>query len=197
MVVVVVWLAACAPGLASHGGSCAHHRAQRYPPHRSAVPTAGPSFFDRLRYGSQGPPAPKAADDDATAPPVGLQPFFDQLDADKNGGLDRAELKRALMLVGIRNVDFDESFKQLDVDGDGLVTFEEFETALPDSIRFAIDERLNDEGRLDSLYLPPEQWREEQSQKEIEWEQRVQMQARRSGNALRQNDILRNELGKQ
>ena len=152
-----------------------------------------PSFFDKILFGTRGRPENKTPEPDG---PISLAAFFAQLDADGNGSLDRVELKRALMLVGLRKVDFDASFEALDADGDGLVTFEEFDAALPDSTRTAIEQRINEDGVLDSLYLPPEQWSEERSKAEIQWEQMVQMQAQRSGNALRQNDILNNELGK-
>jgi len=136
-------------------------------------------------------------DDNVSPPePIGLQPFFAQLDTDGNGGLDRKELERALKLVGIRNVDFDAIFKTLDADGDGLITFQEFQDALPASTRQAIEDRTNAEGVMESLYLPPEDWTDTQTAAELQWEQMVQYQAKRFGNGLKQNDILSNELGK-
>ena len=100
------------------------------------------------------------------------------------------------MLIGLQKIDFDAAFDALDIDGNGMVTFEEFNAALPSSTRAAIVARINEDGVLPSLYLPPEQWSETRSQEELQWEQKVQFQALRSGNKLRQNDILQNELGK-
>ena len=67
---------------------------------------------------------------------------------------------------------------------------------LPASVRARIEAKLTDDGVLGSLYVPPEQWRETQSAAALRWEQRVQLEAQRSGNQLRQNEILGNELGK-
>ena len=155
-----------------------------------------PSFFDRLLYGTNGKPAPTAPPSTPSGPPT-LEKFFRQLDRDGNDGLDRDELKRALLLVGVTKVDFDAVFDLLDANGDGLVTFAEFDAELPSSTRQAIERRLNSDGVLDSLYVPPEQWSEDRSKAELQWEQKVQMQARREGSGLRQNDILKDELGKQ
>ena len=46
------------------------------------------------------------------------------------------------------------------------------------------------------MYVPPEQWDETASQEAVQWERKVQMEAQKNGNQLRQNDILNNELGK-
>ena len=47
-----------------------------------------------------------------------------------------------------------------------------------------------------SRYVPPEQWQENATAEEIRWEQRVQADAQRGGDRVRQNDIIGNELGK-
>jgi Ca2+-binding EF-hand superfamily protein len=154
-----------------------------------------PSFFDKILFGTSGRPQKKDSELKA-ARKTDLAAFFAQLDADGNGALDRDELKRALMLIGLQKIDFDAAFDALDIDGDGMVTFEEFNAALPSSTRAAIVARINEYGVLPSLYLPPEQWSETRSQAELQWEQKVQFQALRSGNKLRQNDILQNELDK-
>lgn len=159
---------------------------------------SAPSFFDKLRYGRRGRPAraaPTASDGDSDGP-VSLQAFFAQLDADQNGVLDRVELKRALVLCGIKDVDFDATFQRLDSDQQGGLTFAQFDAGLDEPTKATILSRLNEKGVLDSLYVPPEQWTEERSKAELKWEQMVQMQAQRSGNRVRQNDILQNEFGK-
>lgn len=68
---------------------------------------------------------------------------------------------------------------------------------MPDTTRQRIEARITADGTLPSLYLPPEDWSEEASAAELQWEQMVKMQAQRSGSGVRQNDILRTELGKQ
>ena len=73
----------------------------------------------------------------------------------------------------------------------------QFETQLPASAQEMVLKRLEEEGgKLQSFYIPPEDWEETESAKEVQWEQKVQMQARRDGSGIRQNVILRNELGK-
>ena len=44
--------------------------------------------------------------------------------------------------------------------------------------------------------MSPEEWTDTRTAEELAWEQKVQMQAKREGSGVRQNDILRNELGK-
>ncbi len=53
---------------------------------------------------------------------------FDLLDKDHSGAVDRAELKQALAGAGaaVEGELLDEIFDQLDLDGDGLVSFAEF-----------------------------------------------------------------------
>ena len=48
-----------------------------------------------------------------------------------------------------------------------------------------------------SNYVPPEQWSESNTEAELRWEAKVQREAQRNGNSVRQNEILRDELGKQ
>ena len=91
---------------------------------------------------------------------------------------------------------WDRIFARDDEDGDGRISFAEFDSRLPASTRQAIEARLNKEGMLNSLYIPPEQWTEDRTRQELNWERKVQMQAQREGNQLRQNDILGDELGK-
>ena len=170
---------------------------RRAPPTVCSTSDSAPSFLDKLRYGRRGKPAPAPPSSDGDAEgAVSLEAFFAQLDTDQNGVLDRIELKRALVLCGIKDVDSDATFQRLDSDQQGGLTFAQFDTGLDEPTKATILSRLNEKGVLDSLYLPPEQWTEERSKAELKWEQMVQMQAQRSGNALKQNDILRDELGK-
>ena len=59
-----------------------------------------------------------------------------------------------------------------------------------------IEKKLNAEGVMNSLYVPPEKWADTQTQAELQREQWIQFQAQQGGNKLRQNEILGNELGK-
>ena len=58
---------------------------------------------------------------------------FDQLDEDKSGFLDRAEVEKASGWLGaglgliMSAAELDEQFSLMDPDGDGEVTFEEFD----------------------------------------------------------------------
>lgn len=47
-----------------------------------------------------------------------------------------------------------------------------------------------------SHYVPPEEWEEHATEEEIRRERRVVWDAQREGNRLRQNGILRDEMGK-
>ena len=49
-----------------------------------------------------------------------------------------------------------------------------------------------------SRYIPPEEMEsnDEQIQRELRWEAKVQRESQKGGNQLRQNDILRDEVGK-
>lgn len=72
----------------------------------------GPSFWDKLLHGQSGRPASKPEPEEQVT--RSLKPFFAQLDRDGNGTLEPAEFKRALMLIGLRNVDFEAAFNSLD-----------------------------------------------------------------------------------
>jgi hypothetical protein len=72
---------------------------------------------------------------------------------------------------------------------------DDFEARLPPSARKALESKLTEEGVLPSLYVPPERWSETRSADELRWEQKVQAEARRGGNQLRQNELLQQELG--
>lgn len=48
---------------------------------------------------------------------------------------------------------------------------------------------------MSSMYVPPEQWEDTQTAQHIAWQRRVIFQAQREGNQMRQNDILRDQLG--
>ena len=48
-----------------------------------------------------------------------------------------------------------------------------------------------------SRYVPPEEWAENNKlDKELQWYQRVQWEAQRNGNQVRQNEILQREIGR-
>ena len=164
--------------------------------HRHAMPALMAaderSWWDKLMTGEKGgrPPPPPPP---APPPPPTLADLFAQLDRDDDGVLSVEECKRGLILLGLREIEF----KELDKDGNGVISLDEWETMLPEPARERILERLAREGgKLQSLYVPPEEWVDTESAKKLQWEQKVQMQARREGNGMRQNDILRDELGK-
>ena len=48
-----------------------------------------------------------------------------------------------------------------------------------------------------SNYIPPEEWNETATVEAVRWEAQVQRDAQRDGSGTRQNEILRDELGKQ
>ena len=60
-----------------------------------------------------------------------LKKFFDEIDQDKNGKIDREELKQLLETVWGKNTDLDineaveSTFKKCDLNGDGFITFDE------------------------------------------------------------------------
>lgn len=47
-----------------------------------------------------------------------------------------------------------------------------------------------------SRYVPPEEWIDTETDKQIAWEKRVRFEAMRGGNGIRQNEILGREIGK-
>ena len=60
-----------------------------------------------------------------------LQKFFDEIDQDHNGKIDREELKQLLEKIWGQNTDFDINeaiasiFKKCDLNGDGFISFED------------------------------------------------------------------------
>eukprot|EP00746_Dinoflagellata_sp_MGD_P079064 gnl/MRDRNA2_/MRDRNA2_315882_c0_seq1.p1 gnl/MRDRNA2_/MRDRNA2_315882_c0~~gnl/MRDRNA2_/MRDRNA2_315882_c0_seq1.p1 ORF type:complete len:225 (+),score=43.49 gnl/MRDRNA2_/MRDRNA2_315882_c0_seq1:128-802(+) len=153
------------------------------------------TWWDYLLHGKAGKPTPP--------PPVkerrDLRLVFNQWDRNNNGVLESKELANALKAVGLRGDAISEVFDALGVDRTDhncRLTFEEFDTNLPPGVRSAIEEKLNDEGVMDSLYVPPELWEDDRTASEVQWDLRMQYEAQRSGNALRQNDILSDELRK-
>jgi hypothetical protein len=141
-----------------------------------------------------------------------------QWDVDDSGALDFSEIQRGFLAAGIEPSDWAAAFDALDGNGDNRITFEEFEAnlgaderrlspALPSTLQTGshrhyriphrkIEARLNEEGTMRSMYVPPEKWVETRSAEEMRWEAKVRQEAQRDGNRLRQNDILSNELGK-
>ena len=153
-----------------------------------------PSWWDKLLYGEKGraagpPPAP-------SHPPFSR--LFAQLDTDGDGSLSEPELRRALQSLGIDPRAATAAFEAMDADGDARLSYEELVQGCAAGVEGCdvIERALGEDGVLDSLYVPPEEWDETGSAEEVRWEQKVRFQAQRSGNAVRQNDILNNELGK-
>ena len=153
-----------------------------------------PSWWDKLLYGRQGtPPAPP------TPPPPTPKissKLFAQWDRDQNGELEPVELKRALLAVGLESEELDEVLAALGADDGSSITYEALEERLPPGARATIEARLNEDGVMESLYVPPEKWEDTKSAEELRKDQWIEFEARRSGNALRQNEILGKELGK-
>ena len=78
-----------------------------------------------------------------------LTELFRQFDADHDGYLTIAELKRAFRAIGLKKrkghkaqMDLD-MFKSFDSNGDGKITPEEFDANLPHDVRAKIEEKLN------------------------------------------------------
>ena len=155
------------------------------------------SFWDKMMYGSQGKPKPEPPA--AEKGPPSLKALFSQLDTNNDGELSVEELKRAFAIIRVPATDLDAIFEALCGDGGECrtkVTYDDFDARLPSSTREVFEAKLTEDGVLPSLYLPPENWIDTKTAAELRWEQKVKMQAQRSGNAMRQNDILNNELGK-
>ena len=147
------------------------------------------NFWDSLVYGSQGKPAPPEHAPIAHS----LKPLFTQWDTDASGTLEVDELRRGFLAAGLRSGDLDSAFAPFD--GNAHISFEEFEAGLSDATRSSLEKQLTDAGVLKSLYVPPELWKDDRTAAELLWEQRVQHQAQRYGNQLRQNEILNDQLG--
>ncbi|MDJ0598420.1 MAG: EF-hand domain-containing protein [Crocosphaera sp.] len=60
-----------------------------------------------------------------------LKKFFDEIDQDKNGKIDRQELKQLLETIWGKNANIDmteaveSTFKKCDLNEDGFITFDE------------------------------------------------------------------------
>ena len=87
-------------------------------------------------------------------PPPGLRAVFDQWDINANGKLELSELKRALLAVGLDPEAIAEALVALGTDGG--ITYDELEARLPPGPRASIEARLNQDGVMESLYVPPE-----------------------------------------
>jgi hypothetical protein len=162
---------------------------------RPAMSNTGPpsprSWWDLLLTGQKGASSPQSEKPPVTTP-LGLSALFAQLDRNGDGCLTLTELRHALLVIGKKG-DVENYFPTLD--GCDRVSFEEFDKMVPE-LREAFGARMTPEGVLPSLYAPPEEWVETRTTEELNWERKVQRQAQQSGNQLRQNDILRKELGK-
>ena len=113
-----------------------------------------PSWWDKILYGQAGPPVPPPP----PAPPVGdhLRAVFDQWDVNNNGKLELSEFRRAMLAVGLDSDAISAAIEALGADDDGVVTYELLEARLPPGPRAAVVARLNQDGVMDSLYVPPE-----------------------------------------
>jgi len=125
-------------------------------PSRSCLPVLAeqPSWWDKILYGQAGPPVPPPP----PAPPVGdnLRAVFDQWDVNNNGKLELSEFRRAMLAVGLDSDAISAAIEALGADDDGVVTYELLEARLPPGPRAAVVARLNQDGVMDSLYVPPE-----------------------------------------
>lgn len=154
----------------------------------------GPSFWDKLKYGQSGKPAPPAP---PPPPAPTLAALFAQLDTNNDGVLQRQELRQALRVVGLPEADFDPILDAVCGEAECPLTFEAFDARLPEEARARLISRLTEEGVLPSLYTPPETWIDTKTDEAIRWQNKVQGDARRYGNQLKQNDILNDQLGGQ
>ena len=125
-------------------------------PSRSCLPVLAeqPSWWDKILYGQAGPLVPPPP----PAPPVGdnLRAVFDQWDVNNNGKLELSEFRRAMLAVGLDSDAISAAIEALGADDDGVVTYELLEARLPPGPRAAVVARLNQDGVMDSLYVPPE-----------------------------------------
>jgi len=57
-----------------------------------------------------------------------MRKIFDMIDADKNGTLDRYEIKMAFAMLGkpFTEADVEALMKEADLDNDGIISFDEF-----------------------------------------------------------------------
>ena len=165
----------------------------------SPVMSAEPSFWDKLLYGQGGKPAPPPP---PPGPPT-LAALFAQLDRNKDGKLSSLEMERALRQIKVPEEEWDSIFTALHCEADATgcevgeveVTYNDFEARLPAATRKAIEAILTEEGKLPTLYVPPEGWKDTKTAEEIKWQEKVRMQAQKNGNQLRQNEILNREIG--
>ena len=78
-----------------------------------------------------------------------MGPLFAQFDADGDGKLDIYEIARAFRALGLEkreggDADMDKAmFKSFDLNGDGYVTMEELDKAMPDKLRAIIDGKID------------------------------------------------------
>ena len=88
--------------------------------------------------------------------------MFDQWDVNNNGKLELSELRRALLAVGLESEAISEALEALGVASSvtsDTVTYDQLETRLPPGPRALVVARLNQDGVMESLYVPPEKVR--------------------------------------
>ena len=129
---------------------------------RACVPVLAeqPSWWNKILYGQSGPPGPPSP----PTPPVGenLRAVFDQWDVNNNGKLELSELRRALLAVGLESEAISEALEALGVASSTTsdsITYDQLETLLPPGPRALVVARLNQDGVMESLYVPPEKVR--------------------------------------
>lgn len=164
---------------------------------RCRMLSQAPGFWGRLLFGRSGaPPPPARCEESGSCTIRDLRPVFEQWDSDQSGTLELDELRRGFLAAGIEPRDWDAAFGALDADGDMHITFEEFEAGLGPEQRARIEAKLNADGVMASLYVPPEKWEEARTAAERQREEWLQFQARREGNGVKQNEILRREMNR-
>jgi Ca2+-binding EF-hand superfamily protein len=78
-----------------------------------------------------------------------MGPLFAQFDADGDGKLDIYEIARAFRALGLEKRDGEQAdmdkamFMSFDLNGDGYVTMEELDKAMPDKLRAKIDSKID------------------------------------------------------
>lgn len=82
-------------------------------------------------------------------PLVDIAKVFDQLDTDKSGDLSKAEIKRALACLGLKDkFNIDELLKNMDTDANDVISIEEFKNGIPKELLQSMSSKLNEKGLI-------------------------------------------------